>query len=266
MPRRTNDFQRLLYLIHRALAEECEVEESVELTDRISGKKREVDIVIRTGGGPHSIIIGVECRGRGRPASIEWVEQQWAKHQNLTDKLILVSESGFSRDAEAEAQSRGIEAYAMKEVLRDTESRMRRVAAIRFSKLKTQVRYAKLAVDRPIPLPLDCAIFDRSGIRIGTADEVWEWFYQSAEVQAVLNRTASEAGCDVEVVVSFAQGAHAFAVTGEKVSVSRLRLGLTAIKLVGAEMGLKQSTFAGHAIAHGTDSSIANSIKSRMYR
>src|SRR6266852_4573708 len=97
MPKRTNDFQRLIYLIHHQLMGEATVTESKFLYDSAADSNREVDIVIEIQAGEYPLIIGIECQGRGRVATVEWVEQMATKHKTLsTNKLILVSQSGFT--------------------------------------------------------------------------------------------------------------------------------------------------------------------------
>lgn len=71
------------------------------LTNRLTGKKREVDVVLRSTTAGHEFVIGVEATSQQpNPISVEWVEQMIAKHKNLpTDKVILVSETGFTEQA-----------------------------------------------------------------------------------------------------------------------------------------------------------------------
>jgi hypothetical protein len=119
MPKRSNDFQRLIYLIHHQLAGGAMVTESKFLYDRASNTDREVDIVIEVNIGEYLLMVGVECQGRGRVASVEWVEQMAAKHETLpTDKLILVSQSGFSAAARTKARTLGIEAMTLGQAVR----------------------------------------------------------------------------------------------------------------------------------------------------
>lgn len=114
MPKRSNQFQRLIAIVHHALAEDATVEESRELRDRVTGQSREVDIVIESLVGDYSVFVSIECSHRSRPATVEWVEQQHAKHQNLpTNKLILVSRSGFTVEAAAKATLCGIDALTL---------------------------------------------------------------------------------------------------------------------------------------------------------
>lgn len=97
MPKRSTEFQQLIYLIHHQLEKGAIVTESKMLRDRITGQEREVDIVIEVGTGNYTITIGVECVEPSRPATVEWIDKMSGKHQSLpTDKLVLVSKSFLS--------------------------------------------------------------------------------------------------------------------------------------------------------------------------
>lgn len=61
--------------------------------------------------------IGVECIGRGRKATIEWVEQMLQKHEHLTNRLVLVSQTGFTPDAIQMAREHGVETLTLAEAL-----------------------------------------------------------------------------------------------------------------------------------------------------
>jgi hypothetical protein len=115
VPKRSNQFQRLIVSIHHALAgDRAAVEESRELRDRVTGRLREVDIVIESAVGDYPVFVCIECCDRSRPATVEWVEQQHGKHANLpTNKLILVSRSGFTQSALDKARLYNIETLAI---------------------------------------------------------------------------------------------------------------------------------------------------------
>jgi hypothetical protein len=114
MPKRSNNFQRLIYLIHHQLANDAVVTESKFLRDSAAEAEREVDIVIETTVGEYSLTISIECRDRGRVADIEWVEQMIAKHHTLpTNKLILISSSGFTKRAAKKAQAQGVQTLSL---------------------------------------------------------------------------------------------------------------------------------------------------------
>ncbi|GAA2266557.1 hypothetical protein GCM10010149_03540 [Nonomuraea roseoviolacea subsp. roseoviolacea] len=111
MPARSNDFQAVVYFVKRHLAADATVSESAYLRDRITGQMREVDVLITAHVAGHSVQIGIEYRGRSRKDAVSWVEEMRAEHDDLpTDRLVLVSASGFSKAAAAKARHYGIEA------------------------------------------------------------------------------------------------------------------------------------------------------------
>src|ERR1700679_750854 len=100
MPQRTNAFQTLILLLHTQLGDKAIVEESAMVMDRVTGAMREVDILITTDSASYKMIIGIECLATTRRADVRWVEQMSCKHADiLTDKLILISKVGFTKDA-----------------------------------------------------------------------------------------------------------------------------------------------------------------------
>lgn len=100
MPRRTTPFQAIVHLVRQHYAGTgVTVTESRFLHDPVLGP-REVDIVVEAEADGDRVVISLEVNQRGRPASVEWVEQQIDKHRRLpTNKLVLVSRAGFSRKA-----------------------------------------------------------------------------------------------------------------------------------------------------------------------
>jgi hypothetical protein len=56
MPKRTNDFQRLVYIVRASLAHGATVTESKMLTDRATKRKREVDVCIEGHIGQHPVL------------------------------------------------------------------------------------------------------------------------------------------------------------------------------------------------------------------
>jgi hypothetical protein len=117
MPKRSNEFQRLIYLIQHELSDEAKVTESKMIENKQTGSPVEVDIVVETESGGLPIVISVECTtSSSRSATVEWVREMRGKHQDLsTNKLVLVSGTGFSQEAERLARAHGIEAITFKE-------------------------------------------------------------------------------------------------------------------------------------------------------
>ncbi|MDP9350573.1 MAG: hypothetical protein M3P51_03400 [Chloroflexota bacterium] len=121
MPKRSNEFQKVIHLICRQLEEGATVTESKFLRDRLSGDAREVDIVIEMERTLGRLTVSVECVDHARPATQEWVERMHAKHEHLpTDRLFLVSRAGFYKPAMRQAELRGVTALTLDEAM-DTD-------------------------------------------------------------------------------------------------------------------------------------------------
>lgn len=117
MPKRTNDFQKLIYLVRVNLADGATVTESKMLTDRLTKRKREVDVCIEGHVGGLPVIVSIECRDHKRIADVSWVDAMKAKHERLpTNALILASRSGFTPEARDVAASFGIQTMSLTEV------------------------------------------------------------------------------------------------------------------------------------------------------
>jgi len=105
MPRRSNLLQRTVKLIEEAKGGFLTIDESALLPDKETGEKREVDIILKGTLNSHPITVSFEVVDRSRKIDSGWVEQMLRKHQTLpTDKLILVSGSGFTKPARKKAE------------------------------------------------------------------------------------------------------------------------------------------------------------------
>lgn len=100
MPKRTTEFQRLVFLVKKQMAEGATVTESKMLRDSADGAEVEVDVCIELTAAGHPLCVGIECCDSGRRATKEWVNEMSGKHSRLpTDKLILASRAGFTKNA-----------------------------------------------------------------------------------------------------------------------------------------------------------------------
>jgi hypothetical protein len=78
------------------------------LKDRLTGYETEVDLVVTKNVGGIPVVLGIECTAEKRPATVEWVREMTAKHENLpVDKSVLVSRSGYSKQAQVLARAKG---------------------------------------------------------------------------------------------------------------------------------------------------------------
>lgn len=120
MPKRTNLFQSVVAIIQRHIAGDAEVEESAELTDALTGDVCEVDVVIRGRTGGHDVTVSIEASKTARPATVEWVREMIGKHEHLeTNKLVLVSGSGFSAAARKRAEKDGVATFEPRDLSDD---------------------------------------------------------------------------------------------------------------------------------------------------
>ncbi len=116
MPKRTNDFQKIVFMIQKILGDNAVVEESALLKDRETNCDVEVDILIQGKVGNTNINIGVECVERSRPSDIEWMRSMLKKHEDLPiDKSVLVSKAGFTHQAKLKAKIAGAETLTFEE-------------------------------------------------------------------------------------------------------------------------------------------------------
>jgi hypothetical protein len=127
MPRRSNAFQRLAFLIQRSVAPDWTVEESAMLPDILTGKLREVDVIAKRLVAGHEMVLSIECRDHKRPADVSWVESMHTKHQHLaTSKLVLWSNSGFTHEAISKSKLLKIDAVSQAQATRPKWARLAR--------------------------------------------------------------------------------------------------------------------------------------------
>jgi hypothetical protein len=102
VPKRTNDFQRLVKRIQEQLVPTgASVRESVELPERASGTLGEIDVLIEYHAIDSPTRTAVECRDRSRLSDIEWIDGLIGKFRDLAvHQIIAVSSTGFTKGAE----------------------------------------------------------------------------------------------------------------------------------------------------------------------
>lgn len=117
MPKRSNDFQRLVYLVRANLADGATVTESKMMRDRLTKRFREVDVVIEGKVGSQRVVVSVECRDHKRVADVTWIDMMKTKHDRLnTHALLLASKRGFTQGARDVAGKYGIELFTLEDV------------------------------------------------------------------------------------------------------------------------------------------------------
>jgi hypothetical protein len=113
MPKRTNEFQKLIYLVKAHAAAGAIVTESKFLRDAQTDRECEIDVCIEKVVAGHHVIIAIECTARARPVDVGWINEMMGKHRSLPTKLVLASKSGFTAAAVAKAKMEAIELISL---------------------------------------------------------------------------------------------------------------------------------------------------------
>jgi hypothetical protein len=119
VPKRTNEFQKLILAINNHFASKsAKVTESAMLFDPSTEQDREIDILIEDEIGGYKVRIGVECTTVKRPLSVGQLDGLLAKHKDCgINKSVIVSKSGFARTTIRKANKLGVEVISYKAAL-----------------------------------------------------------------------------------------------------------------------------------------------------
>lgn len=272
MPRRTNPFQQLVTLLERVLQPEgATVHHSKELEDRITRRRREVDIVVELKSGPHSLLVGIECTATARPATVEWVECMYGKHLTLTDKLILVAKAGFTADAKKKANWLRIGAYTLAEMeSAPWASDLRGLQQINFvafvvphvTSVVVILQQSPDLLEAPADLDLERArIRNANGEDIGIVHEVVERVMRNPAVLKTLEERAfTDADTAVDFEYPMRNGMKLIDPSGREFDIAALRGEARCRKHV-ATVPFTQGTYAETAIAYAETNMLEHSIR-----
>jgi len=120
MPRRTNDFQKLVQLVQMAtLPPGARIIESAEERAPGFGGLREIDVLVEVDSGIFKMKIALEAKDHKRKLDITDIETIIGKYRGagslVVDKVVLVSHHGFSNAAKEKAKLNGIELLTLAE-------------------------------------------------------------------------------------------------------------------------------------------------------
>jgi hypothetical protein len=258
MPRRSNQLQRVVLAIHHQLAGRASVTESRLLPDRLSGKEREVDIAIETDVGEYPVVLSIECCDKSRPATVEWVEQMIGKHSSLpTDKLILVSRSGFTEAALSKARTGGAEALSFQQA--ESVDWTKVVHRINRLILETTVAITRVlsgsdadATDQTRLLPRDQLVF--------SADGKWEVRIESLEDSILSDKVLRSHTMDLVTVetgkrgwligLPFADGTYTIDELGNRQPIEGISVAVV-IRRERLSLDLRTALFRDFHVAYG---------------
>lgn len=119
MPKRTNEFQTFILKIYQQMSSKNDkVTESAMIRERGDGTPREIDILVESRIFGVNIKIAIECRGRKNKDDIEWIDGLIGKYRDLgINRIVAVSNSGFSQSALKKAADNNIDTLTLKEAL-----------------------------------------------------------------------------------------------------------------------------------------------------
>lgn len=113
MTKDSTGLEILVQKIQKQLAPDAEVLHDVRITGKQSGRKRQIDVLMRQKMGQHEILIVLECKDYARPVDVKGVEEF---HGLLSDvgahKGVLVCPTGFSSTAKKRAIGLQIDLYS----------------------------------------------------------------------------------------------------------------------------------------------------------
>ena len=235
MPKRTNEFQRLITLLTASLAGQARVIESAMLLDKVNEEQREVDILVVAEAGGYNVQIGIEVISWARPADTPWIEKMRAKHENLpTDKLILVSKCGFYEPARRKAEFYGIEVLSLEEangadwplMTTLTTTGVFEVMTITFE--VAGVLQLDSGPKEQIAMPLSSSLSMPAGPV--TVDQFIRTILEKPEVNDVLREnTQSEQPHDFWISYSHPDGLWRYEEEGRSGQITELRVGLRVV-------------------------------------
>ena len=257
IPKRTNQFQQLIHSIHLQLDKDAKVTESKFLRDLITGVDREVDIVIEVETPVYPMIIGVECSGKGRIATIEWVEQMIAKHRDLpTNKLVLVSKAGFTPQAINKAKTSNVETLTLtKAVVADWTKVVGKLTQVYV--VLPQINVTHVAI---FP-PLDTSNIDVSALPFYTYDGkllcnlldiVDACRREPNVVEYIVNNFNEPGDYALWLERTITDGSYIIDKAGKKLKVERLRIAVVVHVKERIPVDLQHTLFKDIQVAYGT--------------
>jgi hypothetical protein len=118
MARRGKELEKLVEALERLLVHSgASVTSPDFLIDRTTGKRREVDVSVRSRVGSIEVVVILECRDWSIPQCSPWIEQLAQKRDDVNAaKAVAVSSSGFNEAAAKKAHAHGIELRRIEEI------------------------------------------------------------------------------------------------------------------------------------------------------
>lgn len=107
------DLEKLVAKIQAQLAPNAEILHDQKLDGRKSGRKRQIDVLVRDRIGQYEIMIVIDCKDYKKPADVKSVEEFYGLCDDVgAQKGVLVCPTGFSAAAKTRADGLQIDLYS----------------------------------------------------------------------------------------------------------------------------------------------------------
>lgn len=263
MPKRSNEFQKLIHLIYQQLEDPATVTESKLLPNRVTKRLREVDVVMEVRCARTTLLVAVECRDHKKRQDVELIEQVKTKLENLgIHKVVLVSSSGFTPQARELAQREGYDTLTLEEAVKvDWNEGIRKLEqlflGLAHPTLRTWALTLEHASEEPIPTMQD---FGRDPVVYnpdGSVRSALSQFFNEVAHHALAEKSILEhadPGTQIPVIFDGEFGREYYMVdrSGRKRVVRHIRLEGTADVPDQIPVKLKHRMFGGAHVAYGT--------------
>ena len=243
----------------------------------MTGQKREVDIAIETKVGTHPFVFGIECRDRGRPADVTWIEQIAGKHQDLVgvNKTIAVARNGFTQPALVKATQRKIDAFALGEANEaDWVRYTSRLSTLEWQGVEVIVRIGRqvgVLVTPPSPPPYppppelgreeECILNDPAGKAQGSIEQIVNLTLDEPAVRAQIEQEATRnSNITADLELDYFNGSYVVDAAGTKHLVAQVVIKAKFYK-EATSIALRRANYGSTSVLHGAGEVAGQSIQ-----
>ncbi len=164
----------LITKIQKQLAPKAEVLHNVRLDGRLSGTKRQIDVLVKENIGQYEIKIIIDCKDHKTPVDVKGVEEFDGLLRDVgAQKGVLVSPKGFSEAAKKRAEGLLIDLYSPIDT--DVHKWHARVSIPALCDFRSAAMSFKFSMSAPYPFRMsenfysEAMVFDDKGRELGTA-------------------------------------------------------------------------------------------------
>lgn len=194
MAKSSTELELLVQKIQQQLAPNAEVLHDVKIVGRHTGKKRQIDVLVREMIGQYEINIVIDCKDYKNPIDVKGVEEFSGLLDDVgAQKGVLVCPAGFSSSAKIRAAGLQIDLYSPV----DTNPHKWQVSPTIPALCDFRVAAISFGVSMSAPLPFQMQpdffsrniVYDKEGIELGTCYSKIVERWNGGELSHVLGDT-----------------------------------------------------------------------------